>query len=82
MRFVRVVYAHDFQAQQKSLEPFGDAELLEAARREGLNLSAVMERALAAETARRWLETNRDAIEAYNADVRAKGVWSDEWRRW
>lgn len=67
---------------KKALNLSVDAELLEAARREGLNLSAVMERALAAETARRWLETNRDAIEAYNAEVRAKGVWSDEWRRW
>ena len=67
---------------KKALNLSVDAELLEAARREGLNLSAVMERALAAETARHWLETNRDAIEAYNADVRAKGVWSDEWRRW
>jgi antitoxin CcdA len=59
-----------------------DATLLDAARRSGLNLSAVMERALAEETARRWLESNRQAIEAFNADVRGHGVWSDGWRRW
>ena len=68
--------------RKKALNLSVDAELLEAARREGINLSATLEHALAAETARRWLESNRDAIEAYNADVRAKGVWSDEWRRW
>lgn len=59
-----------------------DAALLEQARGQGINLSAALERALTEEAARRWLAENRDAIEAYNAEVAANGVWSDGWRRW
>ncbi len=59
-----------------------DASLLETARSQGINLSAVLEKALAKEAAQRWLDENRTAIEAYNEDVRANGVWSDGWRRW
>jgi antitoxin CcdA len=59
-----------------------NADLLEAARRENLNLSAILERSLQAETARIWLEKNRDAIACYNEDVRVNGVWSDGVRRW
>lgn len=59
-----------------------DAELLREARANGLNLSSLLERALAGEAARRWLAENREAIEAYNAEVREHGVWSDGLRRW
>ena len=51
-----------------------DADIPQSARKAGLNLSAVLERALAEETAQRWLENNRCAIEANNEDVRANGV--------
>jgi antitoxin CcdA len=70
------------KATKKAVNLSIDAGLLEIARREKLNLSALLERSLRSETARLWLEGNRDAIEAYNDDVRANGVWSDGVRRW
>ncbi len=30
---------------------------------------------------RAWLADNREAIDAYNAQVDKRGVFSDEWRR-
>lgn len=49
-------------------------DLLEAAREEGVNLSATLERALEEELAalrrRRWRQDNTAAIEAYNEQVR------------
>jgi antitoxin CcdA len=49
-------------------------DLLEAARAEGVNLSATLERALEEELAalrrRRWRQDNTAAIEAYNEHVR------------
>jgi antitoxin CcdA len=59
-----------------------DSELLKAAREQGLNLSKVLERALTEERARRWLAENKEAIEAYNEDIRKHGVWSDGLRPW
>jgi antitoxin CcdA len=69
-------------AQKKAVNLSIDADVLQAARQYGLNLSATLEQALAEETARRWLAENRDSIEAYNEEVRAHGVWSEGWRRW
>lgn len=61
------------------------SDLLRAARELDLNLSEVLERALeqaVREGARRaWLAENQDAIDAYNAQVAERGVFSDEWRR-
>jgi len=55
--------------------------LLEDARALDINLSATLERALEAEVRARkrekWLEENREAIEAYNEHIREHGVWSD-----
>ena len=59
-----------------------DAQLLDAAKEQGLNLSALLERALKQEQAHRWLEENRQAIEATNEDVRKNGMWSDGLRPW
>lgn len=70
------------RAKKRAVNLSIDASLLAAARSQGINLSAVLEQALARESAQRWLEENRAAIEAYNEDVRANGVWSDGWRRW
>jgi antitoxin CcdA len=57
------------------------ADLLERARAEGINLSATLESALAHELrARRraeWLTANAVAIQTYNEDVEARGVFSD-----
>jgi post-segregation antitoxin (ccd killing protein) len=38
----------------------------------------VLEKAFAKERAARWFAENRDAIEAYNRQVEARGVWPDE----
>lgn len=59
-----------------------DEDLLAAARAQGLNLSAILERALSKEQARLWLAENSAAIEAYNEDIRQNGVWSDGMRDW
>jgi antitoxin CcdA len=56
-------------------------DLLAAARGAGLNLSAVLERALTEElaTAKRtkWREENREAIEIYNEHVEEHGTFYD-----
>ena len=58
--------------------------LLEAARALDINLSATLEKALDAEVrARRrekWLEENREAIEAYNRRIERDGMASDHVR--
>ena len=59
-----------------------DAELLRLARASGLNLSALLEKALVDAAAHRWLAENREAIEAYNEEIGKQGAWSDGWRRW
>ena len=57
------------------------SDLLAAARARGVNLSATLERALAAELGemqrQRWLEANRTAIDAYNKLVDEHGTFSD-----
>lgn len=59
-----------------------DADLLASARKQGLNLSRVLERALVEEQAKLWLAENRAAIDAYNENVEMSGVWSDGLRSW
>ena len=60
------------------------SDLLIAAREAGVNLSATLERALAAELAdlkrKRWREENREAIAAYNEYVDEHGTFSDDVR--
>lgn len=62
-----------------------DARLLAAARKRGINLSATLEFALAAEVRKRrraeWLAVHRSAIQAYNEDVAAAGTFSDRLRK-
>jgi antitoxin CcdA len=61
------------------------ADLLEAAREVGLNLSATLERALIEELAqvkrRKWREDNRDAIRAYNEHIEKQGTFADDVRK-
>jgi antitoxin CcdA len=61
------------------------SDLLQAARDAGLNLSAMLERALMEELAaarrRKWREDNRDAIQAYNEHIEKHGTFSDDVRR-
>ena len=60
------------------------SDLLEAARANGVNLSATLERALLEELKhvlrQKWREENRDAIAAYNEHVAKHGVFSDDTR--
>jgi antitoxin CcdA len=60
------------------------SDLLAAAREAGVNLSAVLERALTEEVAearrRKWREDNREAIEAYNEHVEKHGTFSEDTR--
>ena len=62
-----------------------DAELLARARAAHVNLSATFEDALKARMLeaerRRWVEENREAIEAFNRRIERNGVWSDGLRR-
>jgi antitoxin CcdA len=58
-----------------------DATLLHEAKRLNLSLSRVFENALREAVAHarreRWLEENREALEAYNRHVERDGVFSD-----
>ena len=58
-----------------------NSELLTQARELGINLSATLEEALAAEVRHKqrelWLAENQEAIAAYNEHVARHGVWSD-----
>jgi antitoxin CcdA len=60
-------------------------DLLAAARKAGVNLSAALERALTEELAvarrRKWREENRAAIQAYNEHIEKHGAFSDDVRR-
>jgi antitoxin CcdA len=60
------------------------SDLLLAAREAGVNLSATLERALAAELTelkrQRWREENRESIAAYNEYVEEQGTFSDDVR--
>ena len=69
-------------ATKKAVNLSVDARLLQEARDNNVNLSAVLERDLAEERARRWLAANRLAIEFYNRGVEKNGVWSDGLRNW
>ena len=58
-----------------------DSELLAAARAQNIKISALLEDAirarLASDASARWLEGNKAAIDAYNAQVEADGLFSD-----
>lgn len=60
-------------------------DLLQDARRLGINLSRLLEQSLEQQTrqARQevWLEDNRDALESYNRRIGRSGAFSDGLRR-
>ncbi len=43
---------------------------------------AAVTRALKEFIARRWVEDNRASIAAFNEDIAARGVWSENMRSW
>jgi antitoxin CcdA len=60
-------------------------DLLLAAKKQGINLSATLEAALQEKLrrkkARQWTEDNREAIAAYNDHVSDQGMFGDRLRR-
>jgi antitoxin CcdA len=60
------------------------ADLVTRAKALGLNLSEVCEAALVSAIRKQeqaaWLEENRTSIDAYNAAVEKRGLFSDDWR--
>ncbi|MFV3410955.1 type II toxin-antitoxin system CcdA family antitoxin [Pseudomonas nitroreducens] len=72
---------YDPQAPKKATNLSLNSDLLKQARELDVNLSAVLEEALAdvvkERLGQRWLEQNREAIETYNQHVEEAGVFSD-----
>jgi antitoxin CcdA len=62
-----------------------DSDLLDQARKLGVNLSreleARLEQLTKAERSAQWQQENREAIEAYNRRVEQRGLFSDRHRR-
>lgn len=62
-----------------------ERDTIEAARELGLNMSRIAEAALSdavkAERNRRWVEDNRDALDAYERQIEAEGCALERFRR-
>lgn len=73
--------AYDLHAPKKPVNLSANSDLLGQARVAQINLSATFEAALAQalrqKRAEQWLAEHRGAIQAYNAQVEAGGVFSD-----
>ncbi len=76
------LYNHN--APKKATNLTVNMELLNLAKSLNLNLSSVLENALAETVKQRkrekWLEENADAINSYNEHVDEHGLFSDEMR--
>jgi antitoxin CcdA len=72
-------------SQKRAVNLSVDASLVAAARKQGLNLSRVLDDALrqqlAAARADAWARANRQAIEDYNDRIERDGVFGDKLRR-
>jgi len=73
--------AYDVSAPKRATNVSVNGDLLDQARKCGVNLSQALEEALktrlAEERRRKWLEDNREAIEEYNRHFEKYGLWSD-----
>ena len=71
-------YVYSIDAPKKATNLSINSDLLRQAKEYGINLSATLEASLEAlirkEKEKRWLEENREAIEAYNEQVRKHGT--------
>jgi antitoxin CcdA len=67
---------------KRSLNLLVDSRLLDDAKSAGLNLSAVLDRALREEMINRWASENAEAIRAYNERAESNGLWLDDFRTW
>src|SRR5437762_158451 len=63
-----------------------DAEILTAAKAQGVNLSQVLEEELRRLTKKareaKWQEENREAFESHNRFIEKHGIWSEKYRSW
>jgi len=61
-----------------------NSRVLELAKELGMNLSQTVDTLLEQEVRRqlreRWLERNKDGIEAYNARIEREGTFAQQWR--
>lgn len=75
---------YDPNAPKKPTNLSINSDLLTKTRALKINLSATLEKALGRELARaeaeKWAETNKAAIQAYNAVVEEHGTFGDEFR--
>jgi antitoxin CcdA len=75
----------DRSAPKKATNLSVNRDLLRQARELGVNLSQALEQRLAEivaeERRQQWLAENKEAIEAYNRRIAAKGAFSDGLRR-
>ena len=75
---------YDLDAPRKPTNLGVNEDLLRQARALNINLSATLERALSEQLREKrreeWLTENRRAIDAYNANVDERGVFSDSLR--
>jgi antitoxin CcdA len=76
---------YDTQAPKKATNVSINSDLLQQARRLGINLSATFESALAekvrAEQREQWRRENAEAIRAYNQFVEEHGTYGDSDRQ-
>jgi antitoxin CcdA len=67
---------------KKPLNVLVEAKLLEDAKNSGVNFSALIDKALRQEIAKRWASENAKAIQIYNDRIEREGLWLDEYRTW
>lgn len=74
-------HAFDGLTRRKAANLTINGALLNKARAERINLSALLEKALIEELKgrerKKWLEENRESMAAYNAEAGEQGVFSD-----
>ena len=72
-------------APKKSANLSINADLLQQAKRLNINLSQTLEQHLAEivrqAQSKQWLEDNKNALDAYNRRIEARGTFSDGLRR-
>ena len=63
-----------------------DADILAAAKAQGINLSQALEEELRRLTKKaretKWQEENREAFESHNRFIEKHGIWSEKYRSW
>lgn len=75
---------YDYQAPKKATNLSVNSDLLKKSKALDINLSATLELALKEKLAKveaeKWLEDNKNAINAYNDFVEEHGSFGDEYR--